>query len=481
MTTTMPATATELARAIANREVTVPEVVAAHLARIEEHDPLLHAFVARRDAVVVRREALDAQRRVDSGEPLGPLHGVPFTVKDILATADVPTACGSAATPTDFTAPDATAVARLRTAGALLLGKTACPEFAFGVDTQPPTGPSVESPWGPGLTPGGSSGGEAAAIASGMSPLGLGTDFGGSLRWPAMCVGIVSLRPTVGRVPGTGQLPGLPVDGGVRVPNPQTLQGITQVIGPLARCVDDLQLALDIIGGPDGWDGGGRDDAAAGRAVGREVAGLRVGWLSREDTMPVRADVSAAVEDAARTLAKAGALVEHRPGLLDGAHAAYNAVRDADGMTDVARFVRGREHLLGPDMREAVRRPVPSREDWARSWGHAVDVRRRILREFGVPRRGDELDVLLCPVAPVPAFLRGEPVLVEGRTLAGFDLMALCRAVTLTGLPVVSVPVGRSAEGLPLSVQVVARPFEDETALAVARVLEAATGRVLPS
>ncbi|RZS91702.1 amidase [Motilibacter rhizosphaerae] len=468
--------AVELARLVREREVTVPQVVEDHLARIDETDGVLHAFVAVR-AEAVRAEARDAQLRLDAGEPVGPLHGVPFTAKDVLATSDPVARAGSLAAPPEPT-PDATAVQRMRAAGALLLGKTACPELAFGVDTVSPVSGATGSPWGEGLTPGGSSGGEAAAVASGMSAVGLGTDYGGSLRWPAACVGILAVRPTVGLVPGTGQLPGLPGPGGRRLPDPWSLQGALQVVGPLARTVDDLALALDVLAGPDGWDPAVRA-AAPVVPPGPGVEGLRVGWVAREDSTPVRRDVAVLVARAVALLGSAGAEVEHRPGLLDGAHAAYNAVRDADGLDDLRRWVSGREHLLGPELQLALARPQPLRSAYAEAWAAAAEPRQRILAALGA---GDEpgLDLLVCPVAPVPAFRRGVPVEVEGQRLAGFDLMALCRAVTLPGLPSLSVPVGLSEDGLPVSVQLVARPYAEPVLLAAARVLTAAVGPLLP-
>jgi len=242
--------AVALARLIRAREASSTEVVEAHLQRIERANPELNAIVTLR-----AEQALDEAGRIDRtlGEAPGlPLDGVPFTVKDLIATAGMRTTAGTPFLERFVPRLDATAVARLRTAGAILIGKTNCPEWGMFGYTRNSLFGETRNPVGP-VTPGGSSGGEAAAIAARCSPLGLGTDFGGSVRWPAHCTGIFALRPTAGRVPCTGQLPAPSLQEPL-LPNEVTLQGRVQVVGPLARSVDDLELALRLIAGPDGLD-----------------------------------------------------------------------------------------------------------------------------------------------------------------------------------------------------------------------------------
>lgn len=190
------ASATDIAQAVRGRHATAVAVLEAFADRLMRTNAALNAVIASRleDA---RLEAIAVDERLQAGRPVGPLAGVPFTVKDVLATADLPTTCGSKVLAEHRTAGDATVVSRLRRAGAILVGKTNCPEFAFGVDTVNDLHGRTRNPLG-NFTPGGSSGGEAAAVAAGMSALGLGTDFGGSVRWPAQCTGIVGLRPTIG-------------------------------------------------------------------------------------------------------------------------------------------------------------------------------------------------------------------------------------------------------------------------------------------
>lgn len=475
--------ASETVRALRRSDFSVPELVEAHLEQIRRVDPQLHAFVGLREEQA-RAEARAAQRAFEAQAPVGPLHGVPFTAKDILASSDPTPRCGSRAVP-ESTEPngiglafEATAITRVRAAGGIFLGKTACPEYAFGVDCNSPGRDFTGNPWGVGLTPGGSSGGESAALSGHMSTLGIGTDFGGSLRWPAACVGIVALRPTVGRIPGTGQLPGLPIPTGQRVPNPMTVQGALQVIGPMARTVQDLILALDVMSGPDGYDlsAGVRGDLRYS-----ESPGLRVGWLTAEDSTPVRDDVRATVQTVVEHLARAGCQPVSCEGLLDGAHLAYNALRDADGFDDLQAFISGNEHMLGTSLRALLRDTSPADPiRLARAWADTVPIRRRVLAALGVIGQdravAPAIDVFVCPVAPVPAFRRDEPTIVAGRTLVGFELMSLCRAVTVLGLPALSVPCGLSDEGLPINVQVVGRPFSEDTVLRVGTLIEAVCG-----
>lgn len=475
----------ELATVIRRRQVSVREVISAHLEAIADRSDLNAVARLRGEGALADADRADAD--VAAGRPLGRLHGVPFTVKDSIATQDLDNRCGSLATPPGLGEIDATAVARMRAAGAILTATTACPEFAFGVDCISPVTGVTASPWGAGLTPGGSSGGEAAAIAAGLSPLGLGADYGGSVRWPAACVGIVALRPTLGRVPGTGQLPGLAVSptGRHRVPNPSSVQGTFQVIGPLARSVDDLELALRVIEGPDGLDGFTYAPGAwPSRSAPDEapVTDLRIGWLEREDSTPVGPGARASVARAVGVLESAGALTREWATLLDGAHEAYNALRAADPLRELRELVAGREHLLGNELRQTLAAPEPDPRALAAGWAGVVEVRQRIWRAFGVGASAakDGLDVLVCPVAPVSAFHRDVAIVVEGRTLSGFELMGLCRAISLTGLPSLVVPVGLGSDGLPMAVQLVGAPWSEPRLLEVGRHLERSLGRLSP-
>jgi amidase len=445
--------------AIVAGELGVREVVEAHLERLEEVEPWLHAtaFVRREQAV---REAGELEARLARGERPGPLWGVPATVKDIIATAGTPTECGSAAFAGNIPAVDAVAVGRLRAAGAIVIAKTRCPEFAFGMTT-----PGTRNPWGP-HSPGGSSGGEAALLAAGASALGIGTDYGGSLRWPAQCCGVLALRPGLGAVDGTGQLPerGGALDGRPGTPGPGSVQRRFQVVGPIARGVRDLAIALATIGG--------RGLPAAGLAGG-DSGGLewpRVGWLLGEDSQRVGADAQGAVRAAAAALAGAGLSVEEAPGCLDGLHVAFNELRDTDRLLDLIAAVGTRRDRLGPAAAHSLAAAPISGAD-------PQPLREKIDELCdGVRVALGRTPVLIAPVAPAAACRLDGSELVDGELLAGFALMAQCRAVSALGLPALSIPVARDRRGLPLSVQVIAGPGREDLVLAVGGRLERLLG-----
>lgn len=376
--------------------------------------------------------------------------GVPLTVKDVVAVAGLPLTAGSRALAGNVAGTTAPAVARLRAADAVLVGKTNCPEFAFGSTCANDLFGATANPRFPERSPGGSSGGEAAALAAGVSSLGIGTDFGGSLRWPAQCTGLVALRPSVGRVAAAGQVPGLAGSVGATDPawpSPTSMQGRFQVVGPLARTVADLALALDVL--------------APGPRP--EVGPMRIGWSDGARLGPVRAEIAEAVRTAAESLGPAREVPDAFAGCLQP----YNDLRAIDPMHDHLRSVRGREELVSAACLQTFEDSLGAGPDrLADAWRTALAAQDAALEIF------DRLDVVLLPVAGGPACLPDGTVEVDGATVGGWELMAHCRAVTLLGAPAVAVPVATSAEGLPISVQVVAAPGRDHLALAVAAELE---------
>ena len=283
--------ATKLAELIRTRQVSPVEVVQAHLDRIQAVDPKLNAIVS------LAHDALDAARAAEAavvtGGELGPLHGVPFTAKDSIDTAGVPTQRASPIFRGRVPEADATSVARLKAAGAILLAKTNLPEFSYSTETDNALTGRTNNPWNLDRTPGGSSGGESAAIAAGMSPLGLGTDLAISIRGPAANTGIVGFKATHGRVPMTGIWP--------RAPRRNWH------VGPMARSVRDVALAYELLAGPDGADGFATIpagiDVGTGAAPGRK---LRVGWLVEPGFGPIDPQVAATVRAAAEALAGTG-------------------------------------------------------------------------------------------------------------------------------------------------------------------------------
>lgn len=420
--------AAELARRIAVGAISAEEVVRAHLDRIAGVNPQLNAVVALR-----AEQALDEARAADAaraqGRPLGPLHGVPFTAKDWLDAAGLPCTAGDPQFTARMPAEDATAVARLRQAGAILLGKT-------NVMVENPVYGRTNNPYNLGYTPCGSSSGEAAIIAAGGSPLGLGSDSGGSIRQPAHACGVAGLKPSAGRVPLTGHFPFISA-----MNDPRT------VIGPLARSVEDLALVLPIISGAD-WRDASVVPMPLGSAYAVDLGALRVAFYTHHDGVEPTAAVDATCRRAARLLAERCAGVDERlpPRIAE----AY----------PITRGYWRRPESASPDVWRPDGEFQLSSEEVERNlfeW----DRFRRALTGFMA-----DYDVILTPAAELPAVPHGES---EGS-------LAYTLPYSLTGWPCAVVRAGTSPEGMPIGVQVVARPWRDDVALAVARLIEQGLG-----
>jgi Asp-tRNA(Asn)/Glu-tRNA(Gln) amidotransferase A subunit family amidase len=446
--------ARELATAIGRRDVSAVEVVEAHLGRIDRQTT--------NAVVTIVDDARAAAERADEvlawGESRGALHGVPFTAKDVLDTAGTRTTAGSELFRDYVPAHDATAVAALRAAGAILVGKTNCPEFALEPRATNPVFGATTSPFDPTLGPGGSSGGCAAAVAGGLTPLSLGTDYGGSVRFPAHCTGTFGLRPTPGRIATGGQRPSPPAG---------TPRARFSLVGPLARTADDLRLALEVLGGPS-------------TAPVASAAPLPCAWAAGEGTVVVPPDLVAAVERAATALVERGHdVVEVAPPGLERAHPLFGELRTTDDYADLVALAGGRTRLLTPRICSLLA-DAPPRPDLDRRAELLVEVD-RLRSEVGAFLASRP--ILLLPVAAVPSFPLGCVELEVAGTRHVVDAMTIlapCRAVSLLGLPAASVPAGVSDGGLPVGVQVVGRAGHDHDVLAVAAELEAALGGWLP-
>ena len=447
--------ATDLARLIAQKQVSPVEVMRAHLERIATVNSRINAILTL--APAAEGEARRAEAAVLRGETIGPLHGVPFTVKDSLDTAGVRTTRGSQLFADHVPATDATAVARLKRAGAVLLAKTNVPEFSFARETANLLVGRTVNPWNPERTPGGSSGGEAAAIAARLSPLGLGSDVAVSIRGPAHYCGIVGLKATHGRIPLTGHWP-------------ETLRRFWHV-GPMARSVRDTALALTILAGPDGRDGYAMPfPPPVIHDGGTGSTGPRVGWLAKEGFGPVADEVADTVARAAEALASLGVEVEETriPGLLmcDGNALTATLFRPEAG-SYFADIVRGRAEALHPVMQRFLDTPVPTLGEYMAALRDLERLRDDIAAYFS------HHDVLLCPVSPVAAFPHDARELVVGEvTLPARHVVRPTAPFNVTGSPALSVPFGWSKDGLPIGIQLVGRHGDEATLLRLGMALE---------
>jgi Asp-tRNA(Asn)/Glu-tRNA(Gln) amidotransferase A subunit family amidase len=465
----------EWAAALRERRLTAVECLELHLERIAQANPGLNAVVTLNP--LAREEAQAADAAAAQGRFLGPLHGVPFTVKDTLATKGLRTTAGSPLLGDYVPEQSATAVRRLQEAGAVLLGKTNCSEFAVATHTGNPLFGDTWNPWDTSLTSGGSTGGDSAAVSSGMSVFGLGTDFGGSIRWPAHCTGLTSLRPTPGLVPETGLLPYVPPAAGENLPAPNSMSALHRLgtVAWLARSVDDLGVLLGILAGPDGVDPSTVPVPLGGPV--RSLAGLSCAWFQDEGTHPVRDDLVAAVRKAAEALEGLGVPTAHgRPPGLERAAAAFVALRTAEGMPEVVELAAGREDELGSSLRASLLGAEPSTvADYRKAAAQRDAIRAQVL-EFM-----EAHNILLLPVASVPA---SDPRIgtfkVNGKDIPWTELGSCSRAISILGFPVAVVPCGLSSEGLPVGIQVVGRPYRDYEVLAVAAALEREFGRFSP-
>lgn len=447
----------ELLRA---EQVSVTELAEAHIRQIERLNPKINAF-ADFDAERVREQA----RQLDEArEPLGPLHGLPVTVKSSIATAGYRCEIGSLLHKDEVPAEDAVVAARLRAAGALILGTTNCPEFLMAYETANLIHGRVRNPWDLERSPGGSSGGESAAIAAGMSAAGLGSDSGGSVRVPAHFTGICSLKPTPGRIPGRGHLP--PCVG------PFSILG---AIGPMARTIGDVALMFRALCGQDRADP--VSPPVALREPSRdELRARTIGFFEDDDLVPVTKETRAAVNDTARALREAGYRVKpFRPRTLEQLRKLWWTFFVQCGAMFYEPEIRGKRERLSPVFREflgiAEESGPLSATELLNAWAEVDLLRAKTLAEMA------EHPVLLCPAAAIPAFRHDERRwTIDGTQVDYLDAVRYTQWFNVLACPAAVVPVGRSTEGLPIGVQIAARPFEDEIALGVAAEVDAAFG-----
>lgn len=449
--------ALEIAALIRDKQLSPVELTAALLARIEALDPQLNAFCLV-TADGARAAAREAEIAVMKREPLGALHGVPLSLKDVLYTRGVRTTGGSRLFADLVAEEDTVAVARLKAAGAVILGKTNTSEFGHKALTDNPLFGATRNPWDLARTPGGSSGGAAAAVASGLGPVAIGTDGGGSVRIPAAFCGVVGVKPSFGRVP---QVPGFP--------------GWEQLgtIGPIARTVRDAAAVLDVIAGADDRDRTSlpREADSYVRACDDEVRGLHVAWTPDLGYAAVDERVAEICANAAAEFEELGCHVEVvNPG-WENPEEEFGTILAAQFFAAWADELPAREADLDASLVRFIRR------------GGGVTTRQFLKARMKVEAYWQEVvtflarfDLLLTPTTAVPPFPLGGgvPREIAGREVSRLGWMPFTYPFNLTGQPAASVPAGWTGDGTPVGLQIVGRRHAERTVLAAAAAFEAA-------
>ena len=452
-------TATEMAALVREKQISPRELAEAHLCKIERLNPALSAYV-HVDPEPVSQDARAAEQAVMNGSALGPLHGVPISIKSSVEVAGMKFESGTRLRHRFIGKHDAPLVQRLRNAGAVVLGVTNTPEILMAWETDNLLYGRTNNPWDLERTAGGSSGGESAAIAAGMSAGGVGSDGGGSIRVPAHFTGICGLKPTPGRIPSTGHFP---PSGG-----PFAMIG---VVGPMARTVSDLRLLFEVMQGPD--DG---DTSAAPVPVRwpshDETRKLRIGYFEDDGRTPVTPETRLAVRTAAEALRHAGFEVEaFRPEGLEQARVLWKKFFVTMGGMLIRPMFKDREGDLSPVLRQFLEWSAAETPLTAASLLEAWIGRDVLRSQFLAQMR--KYPILLCPAAALPAFRHGERNWqIDGKTVHYLDAWSYTEWFNLLGNPAAVVPVGQSREGLPIGVQIIGRPWEEEQVLSVAAALE---------
>ncbi len=441
--------ATNIAKSIREKKVSSAEVVDAYLDRIEEVNPKLNCLV-QVSGDKARSDAKEADASLARGGIKGPLHGVPMTAKDSIATAGVVTTSGTLGRTSYVPREDATVVARLRGAGAIMLGNSNVPELCLAGESDNLIYGRSSNPYDLSRTPGGSSGGEGATIAAGCSAAGLGSDVGGSIRWPAHCCGLAGLQPTVGRVPRTGHWPSL-----------SGLMDSMFQIGPMARYAEDLELILGVISGVD-W----RDPHIVPMPLGDpgkvDLKSLRVAYFTDNGVLPASPDTAEVVKSAAKAMSDAGAtVVEARPDGIENTYDIFMSIVDADAGGSVRHLLEEAgttetHFLLAGFMRQDT--PVSAFEysSLLVRWDEHRSSMLRFLEDH---------DVIISPT-------NADTAMPHGTSLDRFRTFSYTFQYNLTAWPGAVVRGGTAGDGLPIGVQAAAAPWREDVALAVAKYLE---------
>jgi Asp-tRNA(Asn)/Glu-tRNA(Gln) amidotransferase A subunit family amidase len=440
--------ATELVRRIAAGALCPVDVADHYLDRANRIDPLLRSFVML-DPRDIRRQAVEARRRVQDGEPLGPLHGLPISVKDLILTERIRTTRGSRLFAHDVPTFDAPVVARLKAAGGVVFGKTNTSEFGWKGTTSNLLFPETKNPWNLQYSPGGSSGGAAAGVAAGLVPMALATDGGGSVRIPASFTGLFGFKPSLGRWPVF----------------PPSANGPLSHIGPIARCVDDAALLYEALAGFDPRD---TYSVATADELAAPVDRLRIGWSPDLGFMDVDSDIAALVEASLYRLAEPGHTVVPLK-LNIGDPTRTVAIYFAAGAAAAVSSRTDWQSLVDPGLCRLIEDHADlSAVDYARAQLERQMLCARVSNIF------DNVDLIATPTVPVGGIPLGldHPERIGGVAVDCIRWLGLTSAFNLTGHPAASLPIGFSSIGLPVGLQLVGPRYRDNFLLAACRQFE---------
>jgi amidase len=428
------------------------EVVAAYLDRIDKVNPKVNAVV-QIDRNRALEQAASADKLMRDGDSIGVLHGVPFTVKDNIETKDIVCACGTEGLRNNVPSSDATVVARMRAAGGILVGKTNIPEMGMGYETDNLVYGRTNNPYDLSRTSGGSSGGEAAILASGGSAIGVCTDGGGSARWPAHCCGLAGFKPTTGRTPKTGHVP----------PPGGMLNSLWQ-ISLIGRYIEDIRLCLPVICGPDDTDSTTMNvPLELDRTI--PISEVRIAYFIDNGSVSPHGDISDVIQKCVDELARSGAsVILDKPPTINQSHVIYWQLMSSDGGFGVRNLLKGwgtqRMHdFTSRSLDRQFEHKIDTRDmgELINRWDAYRDDMNKFMQQY---------DAIVCPISTQPANKHGDTY--RHQEYPGFaEMFSYLMAYNLVGWPCGTVRAGSSQEGLPVGVQVVAKPWKEDVVLSV--------------